>query len=136
MRRSSCTNDVPLAIQLVAAKEREKAAKAQAQQNKKGTTTQSHKAAPGGNKTAGPSSNTARGTTAMDQGELDMAGLNLNDDAPMDMIPEEPVKPPAAIEKLIEEAKTVIAAQEKGEKRSLSMVVVGAFDLPSVFRAS
>ncbi|KAI0722180.1 EF Tu GTP binding domain-containing protein [Cerioporus squamosus] len=64
----------------------------------------------------------------MDQGELDMAGLNLNDDAPMDVIPEEPVKPPAAIEKLIEEAKVVLTAQEKGEKRSLSMVVVGHVD--------
>ena len=38
----------------------------------------------------------------MDQSELDMAGLNLNEDTPGEMIPEEPVKPPAVIEKLIE----------------------------------
>ena len=62
----------------------------------------------------------------MDQSELDMAGLNLNEDTPGEMIPEEPVKPPAVIEKLIEEAKATLTAQEKGEKRSLSMVVVGA----------
>ena len=56
-----------------------------------------------------------------------MAGLNLEDDTPLEFIPEEPPKPPAAIEKLIEEAKKALTAQEKGEKRSLSMVVIGAF---------
>ncbi len=119
-------------MKLVAAKEREKVAKAQAQQNKKDAATQPKRA--GGSRNAGPSSNTARNTTGTDQGELDMAGLNLNDDAPMDVIPEEPVKPPAAIEKLIEEAKATLIAQENGEKRSLSMVVVGAYNLlPSPF---
>ena len=66
-------------------------------------------------------------TRQLDQSHLDMAGLNLEDDTPLEFIPEEPPKPPAAIEKLIEEAKKALTAQEKGEKRSLSMVVVGAF---------
>lgn len=67
----------------------------------------------------------------MNQSELDMAGLNLNEDAPAEEIPEEPVKPPAAVEKLIEEARAALTAQEKGEKRSLSMVVIGTFTSPS-----
>lgn len=37
------------------------------------------------------------------------------------------MKPPAAITKLIEEGKAALEAQDKGEKRSLSMVVVGMF---------
>ncbi|PIL36878.1 hypothetical protein GSI_00568 [Ganoderma sinense ZZ0214-1] len=57
-----------------------------------------------------------------------MAGLNLADDTPMEVVPEEPAKPPAAVEKLIEEAKVAIAEQEKSEKRSLSLVVVGHVD--------
>ncbi|KAI0751443.1 EF Tu GTP binding domain-containing protein [Daedaleopsis nitida] len=64
----------------------------------------------------------------MDQSELDMAGLNLEDEQPQEVILDEPAKPPAAVEKLIEEAKAALAAQEKGEKRSLSMVVIGHVD--------
>ena len=102
----------------IAVKEREKAAKQQAHaqqaQNKKGAASAPKK---------GPSTAPAR---QMDQNELDIAGLNLADDAPLEVIPEEPPKTPAAIEKLIEEAKAALTAQEKGERRSLSMVVVGA----------
>ncbi len=54
-----------------------------------------------------------------------MAGLNLTDDTPVEVVPEEPAKPPATVEKLIEEAKAAIAEQDKSEKRSLSLVVVG-----------
>lgn len=61
----------------------------------------------------------------MDQSQLDIAGLNLKDDTPVEVVPEEPAKPPAAVEKLIEEAKAAIAEQVKSEKRSLSLVVVG-----------
>ena len=61
----------------------------------------------------------------VDQSQLDIAGLNLDDEAPIEAIPDEPAKPPAAVEKLIEEAKAVLAAQEKSEKRSLSLVVIG-----------
>lgn len=67
----------------------------------------------------------------MEQSQLDIAGLNLNDpDDVLEFVPEEPPKPPAAIEKLIEEAKAALTAQEKGEKRSLSIVVVGTLCCP------
>ncbi|KAI0722989.1 hypothetical protein C8Q76DRAFT_793974 [Earliella scabrosa] len=116
----------------LSAKEREKAAKAQAQQAKKGATlgaTPTKKAPPGSRKTPGtPAANTTKKVVAVDQSQLDIAGLNLNDEAPAEVIPDEPAKPPAAVEKLIEEAKAVLAAKEKGEKRSLSMVVVGHVD--------
>ena len=115
----------------IAAKEREKAAKAQAQQAKKGATpgaTPTKKAPPGSRKTPStPAANTTKKVVAVDQSQLDIAGLNLNDEAPAEVIPDEPAKPPAAVEKLIEEAKAVLAAKEKGEKRSLSMVVVGMY---------
>ncbi|KAH9850047.1 hypothetical protein C2E23DRAFT_905383 [Lenzites betulinus] len=106
------------------AKEREKAAKAQAHpQNKKATPKKPH---------GGPATKTAgtppvRKDTA-NQSELDIAGLNLNDETPAEYIPEEPAKPPAAIEKLIVEAKAALAAQEQAEKRSLSLVVIGHVD--------
>lgn len=61
----------------------------------------------------------------MNQSEIDMAGLNLYDEEAVGVIPDEPAKPPAAIEKLIEEAKTALTAQEQGDKRSLSLVVIG-----------
>ncbi|KAH9894387.1 EF Tu GTP binding domain-containing protein [Cubamyces lactineus] len=64
----------------------------------------------------------------MNQSEMDMAGLNLNDEDPVEVIPDEPPKPPAAIEKLIEEAKVALTAQEQGEKRSLNLVVIGHVD--------
>ncbi|TBU31999.1 EF Tu GTP binding domain-containing protein [Dichomitus squalens] len=64
----------------------------------------------------------------VDQRQLDIAGLNLDDDDPLEVIPDEPAKPPAAVEKLIEEAKAALTAQEKSEKRSLSLVVVGHVD--------
>ncbi|KAH9927121.1 EF Tu GTP binding domain-containing protein, partial [Epithele typhae] len=63
-----------------------------------------------------------------DQSQLDIAGLNLNDDEPLEAIPDEPAKTPAVIEKLIVEAKAALAVQEKSEKKSLSMVVVGHVD--------
>ncbi len=61
----------------------------------------------------------------MNQNEIDMAGLNLYDGEPVGVIPDEPAKPPAAIEKLLEEAKVALTAQEQGDKRSLSLVVIG-----------
>ncbi|EIW61774.1 EF Tu GTP binding domain-containing protein [Trametes versicolor FP-101664 SS1] len=64
----------------------------------------------------------------MNQSEIDMAGLNLYDEEAVGLIPDEPAKPPAAIEKLIEEAKTALTAQEQGDKRSLSLVVIGHVD--------
>ena len=60
-----------------------------------------------------------------DQSQLDIAGLNLTEDAPAEVVPEAPTKPPAAVEKLIEEAKAAVAEQERSERRSLSLVVVG-----------
>lgn len=63
----------------------------------------------------------------MNQSEIDMAGLNLYDEEASGVIPDEPAKPPAAIEKLIEEAKVALTAQEQGDKRSLSLVVIGKF---------
>ncbi|KAI0650147.1 EF Tu GTP binding domain-containing protein [Trametes meyenii] len=57
-----------------------------------------------------------------------MAGLNLNDDVPVEVIPEEPPKTPAAIEKLIEEARSALKAQDHGGKQSLSLVVIGHVD--------
>ncbi|KAI0637926.1 EF Tu GTP binding domain-containing protein [Trametes polyzona] len=64
----------------------------------------------------------------MNQSELDIAGLNLNEEGPVEDVPEEPPKTPAAIEKLVEEAKAALTAQEQGEKRSLSLVVIGHVD--------
>ncbi|KAI0332463.1 EF Tu GTP binding domain-containing protein [Cubamyces sp. BRFM 1775] len=64
----------------------------------------------------------------MNQSEIDMAGLNLNEEGSVETIPEEPPKPPAAVEKLIEEAKAALTAQEQSEKRSLSLVVIGHVD--------
>lgn len=127
-------------MNLVAAKDREKAEKAaaakaqQAQtQNQKGVpgtiAVKKSKSAPGAYKTAGTpaaaTTSSLRKTMTVDQRQLDIAGLNLDDDDPFEVIPDEPAKPAAAVEKLIEEARAALTAQEKSEKRSLTLVVVG-----------
>ncbi|CDO74289.1 hypothetical protein BN946_scf184663.g10 [Trametes cinnabarina] len=107
-----------------AAKEREKAAKAQAQAQKKALGPSASKKSPAAPVTGAPRPH----QNAMNQRELDMAGLNLNDENPAELVPEEPPKTSAAIEKLIEEAKATLSTQEQGDRRSLSLVVIGHVD--------
>jgi len=113
-----------------AAKEREKALKqAQSQMQKSmsnlrgdtpiGSPTKGAKKA-----TIGSGTSTASRNIVMDQQQLDMTGLNLNDPLTrkkQDM--EEPPKVNMAKEKVLEEAKRALEAEEG--KKGISIVVIG-----------
>ncbi|PCH41328.1 hypothetical protein WOLCODRAFT_137327 [Wolfiporia cocos MD-104 SS10] len=111
-----------------AAKEREKAAKLA--QSKATSPKIARPSAPKAAKKTAPSksgSGTATPTRAVDQRQLDISALNLTakEDAPVE---EEPPKPTIALEKLLEEVRKEMDTQERSEKRSLSLVVIGHVD--------
>lgn len=59
------------------------------------------------------------------QAQMDISGLNL---APKDepIVEEEPPKAAIALDKLLEQVRAELRAQEQVEKRGLSLVVIGA----------
>ena len=62
---------------------------------------------------------------ASSQAQLDISGLNLGQkDEPV--VEEEPPKAAIALDKLLEQVKAELRAQEHAEKRGLSLVVIGA----------
>ncbi|KAH9938501.1 uncharacterized protein B0H18DRAFT_1205725 [Fomitopsis serialis] len=101
-----------------AAKEREKAAKL-AQPKKDATSAKATK------KTA--SKETPLSRHASGQAQMDISGLNLAlKDEPI--VEEEPPKVAIAFDKLLEQVRAELQAQEHGEKRGLSLVVIGHVD--------
>ena len=58
------------------------------------------------------------------QAQLDIAGLNLGPKEE-EIVEEEPPKAAIALDKLLEQVKAELEAQEKSEKRGLSLVVIG-----------
>jgi len=110
-------------IFLTAAKEREKTLKlAQVQRIAAGSNASSKvskKAASTGIR-APPS-----GNTVVDQQQMDMSGLNLNDKATEAGIIEEPLKIGVSRERILEEAKHLLDAENQDGKKGISIVVIG-----------
>ena len=60
------------------------------------------------------------------QAQLDIAGLNLGPkEEDSELVEEEPPKAAIALDRLLEQVKAELEAQEKAEKRGLSLVVIG-----------
>lgn len=61
----------------------------------------------------------------VDQQQMDMSGLNLKDKAPEAEVIDEPPKITVSREKILEEAKHVLDAENQNGKKGISIVVIG-----------
>ncbi|CCM03373.1 uncharacterized protein FIBRA_05503 [Fibroporia radiculosa] len=105
------------------AKEREKAAKLA--QSKQGSPAKAGSSA--GKKVAKETpAAPKKAIGASDASQLDLSALNIRPKE--EPVQEEPLKAAIALEKVLDEVRTVLQAQEKNEKRALSLVVIGHVD--------